>query len=300
MKLPLGYDNFKDIIDKQLDIVDKTLLIKEILDDSATQVVVITRPRRFGKTLNLSMLHYFLAPEAYGQSTKGLFEGLKIAALGNEYMRHQGQYPVIFITFKDVKDHGFEHTLRKMAMLMAEVYQEHRYLLESERLNEEDKRFFQAILNAQTDQAMLEMAIKKLTAYLYQHYGVKPWLLIDEYDTPIQSAYVHGYYEPMIGLLRGMFGAALKTNSYLERAVITGILRVAKESLFSGVNNLEVYSLLQSRYGQYFGFTEEEVTDLLKKAQLEEKSAEIRDWYNGYVRHESAPPLIAESAIGKV
>ncbi|MBS0350699.1 MAG: AAA family ATPase [Proteobacteria bacterium] len=282
MKLPVGYDNFKDIIDKQLDIVDKTLWIKEILDDSATQVVVITRPRRFGKTLNLSMLHYFLASEAYGQSTKGLFEGLKIAALGDEYRRHQGQYPVIFITFKDVKDHGFEHVLQKITILMAKIYREHRYLLSSSHLTEEDKRFYQDILNEKCAQSQLEVAIEKLTFYLFQHHGIKPWLLVDEYDTPIQSAYVHGYYEPMISLLRGMFGAALKTNPYLERAVITGILRVAKESLFSGLNNLKVYSLIHSRYGQYFGFTEEEVADLLKKVQLEEKSTEIRDWYNGY------------------
>ena len=282
MKLPLGYDNFKDIIDKKLDFVDKTLWIKEILDDDATQVAVITRPRRFGKTLNLSMLHHFLAEEVNRQSTKGLFAGLKITSLGDEYQRHQGQYPVIFITFKDVKDHGFEYALRKMTGLMAEVYKEHRYLLTSSFLNEEDKLFYQAILREKADQLMLETALKKLIAYLYQHHSVKPWLLMDEYDTPIQSAYVHGYYEPMISLLRGMFGAALKTNPYLERAVITGILRVAKESLFSGVNNLKVYSLIHSHYGQYFGFTEEEVADLLKKARLTEKSAEIRDWYNGY------------------
>ena len=144
------------------------------------------------------------------------------------------------------------------------------------------KSFLRRFSSGQADLSILQSAIKNLTTYLYQHHGVKPWLLIDEYDTPIQSAYVHGYYEPMISLMRTMFGAALKTNPYLERAVITGILRVAKESLFSGVNNLKVYSLLQSHYGQYFGFTEEEVTNLLEKAKLIEQSAEIRDWYNGY------------------
>jgi hypothetical protein len=282
MKLPLGYDNFKDVIDKKLDIVDKTLLIKEILDDRATQIALIIRPRRFGKTLNLSMLHYFLASEAYGQSTKGLFDGLKIAQLGDEYMRHQGQYPVIFITFKDIKDHNFEHTLRNMQLLMSALYGTHHYLLSSSKLNEEDKVFYQTVLKGGADPSVLQIAIKNLTMYLYQHHGVKPWLLIDEYDTPIQSAYVHGYYEPIISMLRGMFGVTLKTNPYLERAVITGILRVAKESLFSGVNNLEVYSLIQSCYGQYFGFTEEEVLDILKRSQLEDKSQEIRDWYNGY------------------
>src|ERR1700722_12598736 len=137
MRLPLGYDNFKEIIDKQLNFVDKSLFIQEILDDEPTQVVVITRPRRFGKTLNLSMLHHFLAAQAYGQSTQGLFTGLKISTLGQEYLRHQGRYPVIFITFKDIKDHNFEHACRKMAMLMTEIYREHRYLLSSPKLNKE-------------------------------------------------------------------------------------------------------------------------------------------------------------------
>lgn len=282
LRLPLGYDNFKEIIDKKFDFVDKSLFIKEILDDDTTKVAAITRPRRFGKTLNLSMLNHFLAAEVNGQSTKGLFDGLKIAALGDEYMRHQGQYPVIFVSFKDVKDHGFEKALQNLTFLMAELYKEHRYLLTSPKLTDEDKTFYKSILNREADQAMLESAIKSLTAYLSQHHGVKPWLLIDEYDTPIQSAYLHHYYQPMIDCMRNLFGPALKTNPYLERAVITGVLRVAKESLFSGLNNLEVYSLLQSQYGQYFGFTEDEVFSLLQRSQLEEKKEEIRDWYNGY------------------
>jgi Predicted AAA-ATPase/PD-(D/E)XK nuclease superfamily len=281
MRLPVGYDNFKKIIDRRLDFVDKSLFIKEILDDTA-EVVVITRPRRFGKTLNLSMLHHFLAAEVNGQSTVGLFDGLKIATLSEECKRHQGQYPVIFMTFKDVKDHGFEHALQKMMMLMAEVYKEHRYLLSSPRLSEEDKIFYKAILNAKVDQSMLEGSIKKLTACLYQHHGVKPWLLIDEYDTPIQSGYLGGYYQPMISCMRNLFGSALKTNPYLERAVITGVLRVAKESLFSGLNNLRVYSVLQSHYGQYFGFTEDEVLSLLRQSGLTQQTEAIRDWYNGY------------------
>ena len=283
MKLPLGYDNFKELIDNQLDFVDKSLFIKEVLDDNATKVAVIIRPRRFGKTLNLSMLHYFLAAEAYGQSTKGLFQGLKISELGDEYLRHQGRYPVIFITFKEVKDHTFEHTLRNMQSLMANVYREYRYLLSCEKLDQEDKRFYQTVLSREADISVLQAAIMNLTTYLFQYHGVKPWILIDEYDTPIQSAYVHGYYEEVISLMRGMFGAALKTNPYLERAVITGILRVSKESLFSGLNNLKVYSLLQSHYGQHFGFTEDEVGDLLQRAGLAAQSAEIRDWYNGYL-----------------
>ncbi len=271
MRLPLGYENFKELIDKRFDFVDKSLFIKEVLDDDVNKVSLILRPRRFGKTLNLSMLHHFFAAEVYGQPTQGLFNGLKISELGEAYMRHQGRYPVIFITLKGVKDHSFEHSLRNMQMKMAEVYKEHQYLLSDSKLSDADKTFYNTVLNAQADLAMLQVAIKNLTNYLYQHHGVKSWILIDEYDTPIQSAYLHGYYEEMIGLMRGMFGEALKTNPYLERAVITGILRVAKESLFSGLNNLKVYSLLKSHYGQYFGFTEEEVAILLQKAGLESK-----------------------------
>ncbi len=282
MQLPLGYENFKEIIDHQLDFVDKTLFIQEVLDDKATKVAVITRPRRFGKTLNLSMLHYFLAAEAYGQSTKGLFEHTKIAALGEKYTQHQGRYPVIFITFKDIKDHSFEQTLQKLAFLMMKVYEEHQYLLSSPHLNPEQKEFFRSILRREANQSTLEITLERLTFYLFQHHGVKPWLLIDEYDTPIQSGYLQGYYRQLVDCLRNLFSAALKTNPYLERAVITGILRVAKESLFSGLNNLKVYTLTNSHYGQYFGFTQEEVENLLAQAGLNQQAPAIRDWYNGY------------------
>jgi hypothetical protein len=282
LQLPIGRDNFKKIIDERLDFVDKSLFIQEILDDRSAEAIVITRPRRFGKTLNLSMLHYFLAAEIIGESTQGLFNGLKIAALGEEYMRHQGRYPVIFVTFKDVKDHHFDTVLRSMAMLMADLYKEHRYLLTSSKLDKEDKVFFRAIRAKKADQPMLEMALKNLTAYLFQHHGVKPWLLMDEYDTPLQSAYLNNYFQPMIAFMRKLLGLALKTNPYLNKAVITGILRISKENLFSGLNNLRVYSLIQSKYGQYFGFTEEEILDLLQRSKLQAHSAEIRDWYNGY------------------
>lgn len=282
MQLPLGYENFKEIIDHQLDFVDKTLFIQEVLDDKATKVAVITRPRRFGKTLNLSMLHHFLAAEAYGQSTQGLFEHTKIAALGDKYMQHQGRYPVIFITFKDIKDHSFEQALQQLAIVMMRTYREHRYLLSSPQLDPEQKEFFRSILSREANQSTLEAALEQLTSFLFQHHGVKPWLLIDEYDTPIQASYLGGYYRPLIDCLRNLFGAALKTNSYLERAVITGILRVAKESLFSGLNNLKVYTLTNSHYGQHFGFTEAEVGNLLEQAGFNQQAQAIRDWYNGY------------------
>ncbi len=282
MRLPLGQDDFKKIRDRKYDWVDKSLFIQEILDDTA-EVAVITRPRRFGKTLNLSMLHYFLAAEAYGQSSQGLFNGTKIAALGDEYMQHQGRYPVIFVTFKEVKNQHFATAYRMMEAMMAQLYQEYQHiLLESPHLTSSDKEKFLAVLEERADEGAIRSALRNLSYYLYQHYQVKPWLLIDEYDTPIQAAYVHNYYDQMIDLLRGVFGPALKTNPYLEKAVITGILRVAKESLFSGLNNLKVYTLTNSQYGQYFGFTEDEVENLLQQAGLQTQAPAIRDWYNGY------------------
>lgn len=282
MQLPIGYDNFRAVVENGLDFVDKSLFIRDILADKVAQAAVFTRPRRFGKTFNLSMLHHFLADNVNGKATEDLFEGLKIAKEKDLCQRHQGKYPVVFITFKDVKKENYEAAYAVLRNLMSDVYAEHRYLLSSSALYDEDKEFYQAILKQKADEIFLQVSLKNLTRYLSFHHGVKPWLLIDEYDTPIQASYVHGHYDPMIDFMRGLFGAALKTNPYLERAVITGILRVAKESLFSGVNNLVVYSLLQSEYAEYFGFTEEEVAELLREAKLEDRALEIRQWYNGY------------------
>jgi len=282
MPLPIGYDNFRELIENKLEFVDKSLFIDEIMDDIVTKVAVITRPRRFGKTLNLSMLHQFLSPEVNGKSTKDLFHHLKIAENKDLCEKYQGKYPVIFITFKDVKNDHYEEAYAILCKLMARVYFEHYYLLSSPKLVAHQKKAFEAILEETASPASIQSSLLDLTQLLSIHHGVNPWLLIDEYDTPIQASYVHGYYDPMMNTMRGLFGSVLKTNPYLYRAVITGILRVAKESLFSGVNNLEVYSLLRSEYGQYFGFTEEEMDELLKKAALVKNSKEIKDWYNGY------------------
>ena len=281
-KLPIGYDNFRELIDNKLDFVDKTLFIRDIIDDNATKVAVILRPRRFGKTLNLSMLHYFLASEAYRRPTEGLFNGLKIDRTGEKYLSHRGKYPVIFITFKDIKTSHFLEASEKLAYLIKRVFNEHDYLKNSDRLNESQKKSYETIFMGQPTQIEIENSLTLLTECLFTHHGVQPWLLIDEYDTPIQSAYLNNYFTPMMELMRGLFGAALKNNPYLNRAVITGILRVAKENLFSGINNLEVYSVLQPEYAEYFGFTESEVQELLKKYNLEAKTEDIKYWYNGY------------------
>jgi hypothetical protein len=282
MILPIGTEDFGKIIHRKLYFVDKSLFIKEILDDHGTEILVTTRPRRFGKTLNLSMLHYFRAEKVNKNSTQGLFEHLKIAKSGDTYLQHQGKYPVIFVTFKDIKELSYENTFKNLSRLMSRVYQEHIDLLKSDKLYSHQKNIFQSILEERADETHIKSALLDLTQYLYLHYETKPWLLIDEYDTPIQSGYINGYYEKIIDFMRGIFSSVLKTNPYLEKAVITGILRVAKESLFSGVNNLEVYSLLRDEYSEHFGFTEVEVDAMLKKSHLLRKSEEVKEWYNGY------------------
>jgi len=283
MEMQVGFDDFGKVRSNDLNFVDKTLFIKEVLDNKGTEVSIITRPRRFGKTFNLSTLHYFLASEVDQQKTEKLFSGLEISAVDNgSYMRFQGKYPVVFVSFKGINSENYDLAYSKLCTLIANVFNGHNYLKQSSKLSESDKEKLQNILSKQADRAVIEDSLHFLTSILFKHYGIKPWLLIDEYDTPIQAGYSNNYYKEIIGLMRGMFGAALKTNPYLERAVITGILRVAKESIFSDLNNPKVYSLLHPKYSQYFGFTEEEVASLLKQAGLEKKAEDVKQWYNGY------------------
>lgn len=284
MKLQIGSDDFGKVRSKGLNFIDKTLFVKEVLDNKNIEVSVITRPRRFGKTFNLSMLHHFLASEVNQIKTAEMFNGLKISqADDSSYMQHQGKYMVIFVSFKSVKDSTFAEALGSLQLLVRELYSIHGYLLNSNKLREDEKELIKKFLSNEVDKPLLEESLKILTEFLYKHIGKKVYLLIDEYDAPIQSGYSNNYYDEIISLMRGMFGAALKTNPYLDRAIVTGILRVAKESIFSELNNVTVYSLLQSQYSQHFGFTEEEVHELLVQAELEDKEAEIRSWYNGYV-----------------
>jgi hypothetical protein len=280
MRLPVGQSNFRDIIENGLEFVDKSLLIRDILDD--TKVVLITRPRRFGKTLNLSMLQHFFAKEVLGLSTKDLFDNLLITKCDKQYLQHQAQYPVISITFKDIKATNFKVAYESFCRAIKDLYSEHRYLQESSTLHEDEKEIFSSILKEKASRINIESSLKDLTKYLYRHFGVKPIILIDEYDAPVQHAYMHGFYKEMIDLHRNYLGMALKDNAYLFKAVLTGILRISKESLFSDLNNVEVYSLLRPEYGSYFGFTENEVSDLLVKSNLQEQSGSIKDWYNGY------------------
>jgi len=284
MELQIGYDDFGKVRSKGLAFVDKTLFIKEVLDNESNEVSIITRPRRFGKTFNLSTLRYFLASEVNQIKTNGMFDDLKIATVDNgSYMQYQGKYPVIFISFKEVKSDSYGLTYNKLCSLIANIFDMHSYLKQSDKLTEKDKQILQLIVDEKADQAKIENSLYFLSFILFKHHGIKPWLLIDEYDTPIQAGYVKDYYEEVVSLMRGILGTALKTNPYFDRAIVTGILRIAKESIFSELNNVTVYSLLQTQYSQQFGFTEKEVHEILVQTNLESQEVEIKRWYNGYV-----------------
>ena len=280
-KLPMGCEDFRTLIDEKFLFVDKTLLIKELIDDGTT-VSLITRPRRFGKTLNLSMLHYFFAEKVANNLTKGLFNDLRISKAGEQYMAYQGQYPVIFISFKQLEADTYEGMLSDLQQLMSRIYKTHLELLDSPRLVEEQKNDYKKIISSQADEAYLKVALFNLTEYLYMHYQKKVIVLIDEYDAPIQAGYFNNYYEKAIKMMRSLLGNCLKTNPYLKRAVLTGITRVSKESLFSGLNNIAVYSLLNRQYKDHFGFTEKEVNRLACKMGYQNKLSEMKAWYNGY------------------
>lgn len=287
MYLPIGISNFRELIEYKDPqgvgylFVDKTELIKEMLYD-LTKVMVFTRPRRFGKTLNLSMLHHFYALNVDGNITKGLFDHLKIAQ-DPVCMQQQGQHPVIFISFKDIKQPNFEFCIAKIKAVVAETYRNYRKELESNKIAKDDQNYINTILEQTVDQVNLENAIKRLLRILYQHYGKKPILLIDEYDTPIQEAYLRGYYDQLIPFFRNFLSEPLKDDNLLKRAVLTGILRVSKESLFSGLNNIKVYSILHKQYSNYFGFTENETNELIAQAKLSANFKQTKEWYNGYI-----------------
>jgi len=283
MSLIVGLDDFGKACENGLNFIDKSLFIKELLDNDHIEAAVIIRPRRFGKTFNLSMLQHFLAPEVNGLKTQGMFNGLKIAEAGDLYMQEQGKYPVIFISFKSIKKQNFADSYAQLIELMSQTYRQHDYLLSSSKLKDYERKIIERIITKNAiEPSLLENSLYELSNCLLKHHGMKPWLLIDEYDTPIQSAYLQGYYDEMIGLMRSLLGSALKGNPHIHRAVITGILRIAKENLFSGVNNLDVYSILSPEYAQHFGFTQEEVDAVLAKENLTGLSDEIKKWYNGY------------------
>lgn len=276
--IPIGIDDFRKIIEKDYYYVDKSLLIKELID-SGSECTLLPRPRRFGKTLNLSMLQCFF--EKTAEDTSGLFRHLAIWRQGEPYVREQGQYPVIFLTFKDVKSRNWEKCAEQLRRVIGEEYRRHRYVLDGGLLNADERAEYAGIIELRAGEVAYENSLKKLSAYLERHYGQKTIILIDEYDTPIQEGFMQGYYDEAIGFMRNMLGAALKGNRSLEKAVLTGILRVARESI-SGLNNLKVRSLLEPQFSTHFGFLEHEVAEMLAYYEIGTKIEEVRSWYNGY------------------
>lgn len=283
MSFPVGISDFKELIEGDYLFADKSLLIKDIIEEGAN-VILITRPRRFGKTLNLSMLYYFLAKN-HGDG-KNLFEGLNISKDEEFCKKHQQQYPAIFISFKNVKESNYYKAYNRITELIRQLYESHKYLLEGDILSESEKALFMDLLYEKANEAKVKGALQQLAIYIGRKFNQSPIILIDEYDTPIQEAYLRNYYQEMIDLMRGILGDALKDNKPNERiltkAILTGITRIAQESLFSGLNNITVYSLLDEEYGQYFGFTEEEVLKLSAPSKQKASIELIKEWYNGY------------------
>ena len=280
--MPVGVDNFREMVSRDYYFVDKTNFIKELLDNK-NKVTLITRPRRFGKTLAMRMLQEFFDINAAGRDT---FKGLNISRAGEKYMQHRGKYPVIFFSLKDIATGNYQDALRDLCGKISDLYAEYGFLAESPALNEREKEYFLSVYNIadheQYGRDKWGKSLKMLTVYLWKHYGVKTILLLDEYDAPIQHAWEDGYYEDMIRFMRQFYSEVLKGNDALEFAVLTGVLRVAKESIFSGLNNLKVCSVLSEDYSDIFGFTGQEVARMAADLQMEDKLPEIRAWYDGY------------------
>lgn len=278
LPLPIGVSDYR-LAATEYYYVDKTLLIKEFLDERP-MVSLFTRPRRFGKTLNMDMLRTFF--EKTDEDTSAYFRNKKIWQCGDKYREYQGKYPVIFITFKDVKRDTWEETYGYISKLLQEEFERHSELLDSVSCSRYEKAYLRKVLDGQADTTDMMMSLQKLSKMLHEHFGIPPIIIIDEYDTPIQQGYMRGFYDQVILFMRNLFSGCLKDNRHLAYGFLTGILRVAKESIFSGLNNLKVNSILDDKYSQYFGFTPEEVREMACYYGVEEKYEEICAWYDGY------------------
>ncbi|EOS40324.1 hypothetical protein C808_01295 [Lachnospiraceae bacterium M18-1] len=276
-KLPIGIENFEEIRKEDFYYIDKTGLIVELLHNWGA-VNLFTRPRRFGKSLNMSMLEHFFSLDG----DKSIFDGLKIlkeTALCEEYM---GKYPVVSISLKGIDALNFERAFRMGARAVRRAASKVQYLLESDALSESDKLEYQSLLDSNMDESTFCDSLRILSEMLEKHHNTKVILLIDEYDVPLAKAYANGYYDQMISLIRSLLGEALKTNSSLKLAVLTGCLRISKESIFTGLNNLKVLTIADERFDEYFGFTDKEVRELLKYYDVADHYDEVKRWYDGY------------------
>ena len=273
--VPVGIEDFKELIQDGYYYIDKTLLIDEMLMNKS-KVTLFTRPRRFGKTLNMSMLKYFFDVKDKEENKK-LFENLKVS--DSEYMSEQGKYPVIFISLKDLKGDTWEECLKRLKLFIFDLYAEFEYI--REKMNEWDKRKFEKVLYEKEDADYI-MSLKFLSDSLYKYYGEKVIILIDEYDAPIINAFDKGYYNEAISFFQTFYSSALKTNNSLKYGILTGITKIIKEGIFSGLNNLKVDTILDTRYSEYFGLLENEVIKILDYFGMNYKIEEVREWYNGY------------------
>ena len=278
--IPVGIEDFERIIREDYYYVDKTMLIEELLINRAP-VTLFTRPRRFGKTLNMLMIKYFFDVKNKEENKK-LFENLKVS--NSEYMSEQGKYPVIFISLKDLKGDIWEECLKRLKLFIFDLYAEFEYI--REKMNEWDKRKFEKVLYEKEDADYI-MSLKFLADSLYKYHGEKVIILIDEYDAPIINAFDKGYYNEAINFFQTFYSSALKTNNSLKYGVLTGIARIIKEGIFSGLNNLYVNTILSKDYSEYFGLLESEVIEMLEYFDMKYKIEEVREWYNGYIFGES-------------
>ena len=284
-KMPIGVSDFKELMENDFFFVDKSLFIKEIIEEDS-KVTLLPRPRRFGKTLNLSMLrHFFEKPEPQrndeGKATKNLFSNLLISK-ESVFSKHLGRYPVIYLTFKDIKSLDFDDALESIKLLIAKEYRRHGHLLKSEALDDFEKEDFQNIAAVKAGISLFERSLLDLSHYLYKHHNERPVILIDEYDTPMHHAYAAGHYEKTSAFFRSFLSAGLKDNPDIFKGVLTGILRIAKESIFSDMNNLGVYSILREEYSDCFGFTEPEMEKLAGDCDASDHLENMKRWYNGY------------------
>lgn len=275
--LPIGIENFKELIDKEYYYVDKTLFIKDVIKE---KVSLFTRPRRFGKTLNMSMLYYFFSVRE--KDNAYLFDKLAISKVP-EALAHQNQYPVIFLSLKDMKRSNYDMQIEKFGSLIADLVNMNAELLSSTALNDAQKNLLMQYQNGTSSIGNLMDALLKISMYLQQHYQKKVILLIDEYDVPLQNAYLNGYYNEMVDFLKNVFSAALKTNDALEKGMLTGCLRIAKETIFTGLNNFNVHSIFDKESSSDFGFTPDETMQLLQKYNLSSYSNIMKEWYDGYM-----------------
>ena len=285
--ISIGIENYKSIIDKSYYYVDKSLFIKELLD-TGVLVNLFTRPRRFGKTLALSMLKTFFEQDTdiHGNVTdnKHYFDGMKIMDAGEQYTSHMGKYPVIFLSLKSAKQPDYEMAYRLLADEISEEFKRHRYVLEVDGiLLEDEKKRYQGLMLGKAGREQYATALKFLSACLKKYHNRNVIILIDEYDVPLENAFFQGFYDEMIQFIRSLFESALKTNDNLEFAVITGCLRISKESIFTGMNNLKITSVIDQYCAKCFGFTQEEVEAMLEAYGLSEKKEEVREWYDGYL-----------------